>query len=43
MKHCLITVDGVTYDGLFLCTVDAVLAAMELYPAARRISAKVSK
>ena len=43
MEHCLITVDGVTYDGLFLSTCDAVIAAMDLYPAARRISAKVSK
>lgn len=43
MKHCLIKVDGVTYGGLFLCTVDAVLDAMDLYPQASRISVKVSK
>ncbi len=43
MRHCLITVYGHTYDGLFLSTCDAVIAAMELYPAARRISAKVSQ
>lgn len=38
--RCQIRVDGLTYEGLFACTCDAVADAMERYPAARRISAR---
>lgn len=46
MIRCRITVAfgpgiaGLHFDGLFKTTCDAVLEAMELHPAARRISAK---
>lgn len=38
MKHFTIRANNIRYSGLFACSIDAVLDAMERFPGAARIS-----
>jgi len=40
MRKFLIRVDGMLFQGLYPCSVDAVVDALDIFPAARRISVK---
>ena len=42
MKIYQIKVNGLTYQGLFASTCDAVVDAMDRFPAANRISARAA-
>lgn len=43
MLKFIITVDGVKYKGIFACSCDAVIDAIERHPKARRVSVKAVK
>jgi hypothetical protein len=42
MKHIILTIDGTRMSMLAAGTLDALIQAMELFPAAGRITAKVA-
>ena len=40
MRKFLIKIDGRQYEGLFACSIDAVLDALERFPSARGVFVK---